>query len=430
MMFRNVSCAVLIAVIFCGCEQHSTDIVMVRPAGDSNVNVSIAEDFANLLDDQTSISVSLTDTGMADADALDALIAGEADIALVSNSMPYRSGISTVMSLYPIVLHISYFDGRDDTDGRTLFEGAKVFAGPPGSASRFMFESILTRMKLKESDVTYVPAPYFESPPDMLPDVAVLLIPISPAETFDQPGIPAERRSRIRIASMGSPVDIGAGSLIDSATLLNPHLEPFVIPVGTYGDLSPDPVLTLAVDMMLVARRDLDSAIVYDLVREVIRHRPALAAQRPGMFGHVSSHLDTSNATFVLHPGAVAYERRDEPSVYERYSGIAEVVVTAMVGLISAGFAGTRMYQYKRKNRIDVFYAKIMEIRNTVGEAGPEDERSAAVTELKELQTTAFQQLIDEKLAADESFRIFLTMSNEVIQEFTSESAGQCEPEF
>ena len=422
MMFRRIIFGVAVTILVAGCEGGATELRMVRPAGDSNVNVSIAEDFARVLGENSSVSISVTDEGLTDAEALDALVAGDADIALVSNNMPYREGVSTVLSMYPVVLHIVYFEGRDDTDGRTLIGGARVYAGDPGSGSRLLFESMMSRLRMTEKDFQYVPAPGPDTSRETFPEVFVLFMPMSPGETLDREEIPASVRSRMRIATMGSPNEVGSGGTVDSVTLLNPQMESFVIPVGTYGEIPNEPVLTTAVDVLLVARRDLDSAVVYDLIREVLRHRPALAAQRPGLFGHVSDHLDTSNSTFVLHSGAVAYERRDEPSVYERYSGIAEVVVTLFVGLVSAGFAGTRMYQYKRKNRIDVFYAKILEIRNSVNDDSDVAEYQEAISKMKELQNTAFQQLIDEKLAANESFRIFLTMSNEVIQEFSPDS--------
>ena len=44
-------------------------------------------------------------------------------------------------------------------------------------------------------------------------------------------------------------------------------------------------------------------------------------------------------------------------------------------------------------------------------------ERSRLANEMQALQETAFTKLMDEKLAADESFRIFITLSNDVLAE-------------
>jgi hypothetical protein len=121
----------------------------------------------------------------------------------------------------------------------------------------------------------------------------------------------------------------------------------------------------------------------------------------------------------------VAYAQRDEPSAYERFSGVAEVVVTLVIGLISAAFAIAKMIKVRRKNRIDVYYAKVMEIRRRSKNAATAEDRAAAVAELRNLQETAFAQLIDEKLSANESFRIFITMSNDLINELSAEQDEQ-----
>ena len=393
---------------FLGCEKNPTRLRMAIPT--LGVDQEIAEDFSELLGRESTISVALTGSPASDAAALDALIAGDADIALVSNNMPFRSGITTVMPLYPTVLHIGYREGRDTSSGVELLRGANVFAGAPGSASRLMFETVLSRLELTARDFSYMEIG------EQAPDVFVVFAPISPDRIDEFPGF--------RLLSLGSPHEIGQGSAVDATTLLNPQLEAFVIPVGTYGDATPEPVLTVAVDMLLVARADLDEAVVYDFVHELLRLRPALAALRPGLFRVVSDQVDSSNSTFILHKGLLAYTERDAPTVYERYSGIAEVAVTVLIALISAVFAGVRIFRMRRKNRIDVFYTDTMAIRESISGSTTPDERTAATQRLRELQTKAFEMLVDEKLAADESFRIFVSLANDVLHEL-SRDAGE-----
>ena len=180
--------------------------------------------------------------------------------------------------------------------------------------------------------------------------------------------------------------------------------------------------LRIGLDKMLLARRDLDRSVVYDLINELVRLRPALAASQPSLFKELNGDFDASRSTFVLHPGALAYLQRDAPSVYERYSGIAEVVVTIIVALASAAFAGVRIFKMRRKNRIDTFYSEAIRLRNSVAGDSDPTERQAAVDKLRELQNEAFSLLVDEKLAADESFRIFITLSNDVIDELAKPS--------
>ena len=194
---------------------------------------------------------------------------------------------------------------------------------------------------------------------------------------------------------MGAPADIGSGNLVDAAVLLAPNFRPFIIPQGTYGDLTAGPIVTLAIDKMLVTRPGLDAALVYDLIGELVRLQPALGANHPSLFQRLSGDFDTSRSIWVVHAGTQAYLHRDEPSVYERYSGIAEVGVTLFVALASASIAGVRLYRMRRKNRIDTFYARAIEIRKLAAAADDEPERKRLAGELLALQETAFSKLIE-----------------------------------
>jgi len=405
-LMRNIRSIFLCitAAIAAGCENRPIELLLVNPS--SPIDSEIAQDIVGLVGSDAEVSIHLTDLAQSDEAALDALISGAADIALVSNNMPYRSGVSTVIPLYPTVLHVGYFGDREFAFGTELFRGARVFAGPEGSASRMMFEKFTSRTGLAPADFAYV------QHVDDRPEVFVVFAPISPDRLAGF--------SDIRLVSMGSPEDIGTGASIDAATLLNPTLKPFVIPVGTYGDATPTPILTVAVDMMLVARSDLAASVVYDLVRELIRLRPALASQRPGLFQRLSDDVNPGNSTFVLHPGLVAYLDRNEPSVYERYSGVAEVSVTVIIALFSAIFAGVRIYHMRRKNRIDAFYTDVIAIRSGLDDSSTDNERTAATQKIRDLQNTAFKMLVDEKLSADESFRIFISLSNDALRDLST----------
>jgi len=407
MRIPHLTLLLILVVLTAGCEQNRTELRLARP--DSPTDSAIVEDIVGLLGTGSEVAIALSDTPQSESSALDDLIAGQADIAVVSNNMPYRPGISTVMSLYPTVLHIGQSGDRESKSGIELIRGAKIFAGPVGSASRLMFERYISRSDLSPADFTYV-----EFSGDDLPQVFVVFAPISPDRIAD---LLADYPT-MRLVSSGDPGDIGTGASIDALTLLNPQLRPFVIPVGTYGKATPTPILTIAVDMMLVARSDLSASVVYDLVRELSRLRPALASQRPGLFQRAAEEFNTRNSTFVLHPGLVAYLDRNEPTVYERYSGIAEVVVTVIVALFSAIFAGVRIYHMRRKNRIDAFYTEVIAIRSSLGESSSDDERARATQKIRELQNTAFEMLVDEKLSADESFRIFISLSNDALRDF------------
>ena len=391
----------IVILIVSGCDAPRHDLRLVTPA--APVDQEIAEEMASLLNGESSFQITMTETPMGGAKALDAIAAGDADIALVSNYIGFRDDMSTIMPLYPTVLHIAHQGGIDVQLGPEMFRDATVYAGEEGSASRRLFERITESMGLGLNDFEFV------TDSSTMPDVAVIFGPISPERFAGYPGYV--------LSTLGTPQDIGTGGIIDAAILRNPHFRSFVIPAGFYGPATPGPVVTVAVDKILVARSDLDETLVYDLVNDILRLRPALAGMRPGIFQQLSEDFDTSRSTFVVHPGSQAYLQRSEPNIYERYSGVAEVVVTLIIALMSAAFAGLRILKAMRKNRIDRFYVETIDIRNSCKGSTDLIELQQAVTRVKELQDEAFDLLVDEKLAANESFRIFVTLTHDVISQ-------------
>ena len=393
-------------VVLAGCADRGRTFRLLEPA--QPFDLEIAQELARVFEENSRHRIELVPVPAGAEPALDALEAGFADLALTSNSQPYRQGITTVMPLYPTVLHILYRRDREADNPVELLRGASVNAGPVGSASRQLLGELLQSLELREDEVR------FQDEPGKLADVHVLYLPIFPErmrsilEEFGAVGT-------YRFVSFGEPEDIGTGSVIDRAVLLNPRLSPFVVPVGTYGDIPEEPVVTVAVDKLLVSRPGLDDAAVYDLIGELRRLQPAFAARHPLLFRQLSEDFNASGSTFVLHPGAQAFTDRDVPTFYERYSGVAEVLVTLVIGLVSGTYAVIQIYNRRRKNRIDAFYTDVMAIRDSINERSSASEREAAIEKVKELQNKAFGMLISEKLAADESFRIFVTLSNDII---------------
>ena len=393
------------AILLTACDSRPTELKLVAPSSD--LDLEIAQNLAVLLNQGSDFRLDIPAEQRSGEEALDMLLSGDADIALVSNFLPYREGITTVMPMYPSVLHIAYRDNRDASSGYTLLNQARIYAGREGSASRMMLDRIVTRMHLPADAYSYVERSGNARSTDS--DIAVVFAPISPQRADEFIGY--------QLFSFGTPAEIGTGSIIDAAALLNPPLRPFIIPASTYGAANPGPIVTVAVDKVLVARNDLDASTVYDLINEIRRLRPALSATRPGLFDQLGDSFDVSRSTFVLHAGTQDFLQRAEPTIYECYSGVAEVAVTLLIALASAALAGFRILKMRRKNRIDRFYSAAIEIRDSISPASSGEARARAVEKIRELQNTAFDQLVDEKLSADESFRIFITLSNDVLRQ-------------
>jgi len=394
------------------CERPITEIELITPV--QPVDRAIAERIAELVDEDSNLRISLIPPPPGNQSALDALQAGYGDIAFVPNNKRYREDIATIIPLYPIILHIlSRKKGSTPDSLGELLSNARVYAGPPGSIPRLLGEQVVAKLDLSNGEVIFVDDAAAEA------DVMLLYAPIDRERMLSDPNLKG-----VTLFSFGDPDDIGRGSAIDRAVLLNPRLKPFIIPVGTYGDLTPEPVVTLAVDNLLVARDDFEDTKAYDLFAEILRLRPALFGERPELFQPLDENVARSNWTFTLHSGAIAFLQRDEPTFIERYSGVAEVLITVLIGAISGVFAVIKILSMRRKNRIDKLYTKVIAIRDSIGPASGRNERQEAIASLRALQDDGFKMIVDEKLVADESFRIFIGLTNDSIDRLVNRSRG------
>jgi len=92
-----------------------------------------------------------------------------------------------------------------------------------------------------------------------------------------------------------------------------------------------------------------------------------------------------------------------------------------MLSIVIAIFSGivslTKWQAQKKKDKIDEFYEDLMNIKNTIPKI---KEVSSAVEKIRRIhaaQNKAFEMLIAEKLVANDSFRIYMELSKETINE-------------
>jgi hypothetical protein len=398
---------ILIAIFMVNVEPPTQTLRLVRPT--LGLDLRIAEKLEALIDDHDRFDIVIVDPPEPGMSPVEAVAAGHADLAFAANIETYREDVNVVLPLYPRVLHVVTTVDPVPDDLQDLFYGRSIFAGPANSLSYRVVQDITGDMRLSPEDFSLVEDPV------SLADVVVLFVPI------DRQSIVSDRRIEYTgMFSFGDVDDIGTGSNLDRAVLLNPRLKPFVIPTGTYNELTPEPIVTVAVDNLLIANSELEETVVYDLFAEVVRVRTALFSERPELFQPLDKSIIDGNFAFSIHAGAMDYLLQDEPTFIERYSGVAEVLVTVLVAAVSGGWALVNIYRIRRKNRIDEFYKEVIRIRDSLPMSASNSERDAAVEAILELQNQAFELLVAEQLAADESFRIFIELTNNSIDRISS----------
>jgi len=127
--------------------------------------------------------------------------------------------------------------------------------------------------------------------------------------------------------------------------------------------------------------------------------------------------LDTTELMFPLHAGTRRYLDRDKPGFIERYVEVLALIFTVVITLLSGAFVLYRHRSQVRKDRVDVYYSQLLEIRRGM-------ERTNAHTALRshrqrvlDVQQDVLNLLIDERVAADTSLMAFLSLSNQIINE-------------
>jgi TRAP-type uncharacterized transport system substrate-binding protein len=407
---RALSVVLVSSLTIVGCSESPVTLRIV--SGPPAANQEVALLLASASDAvQTPVRLTAGASVAGAEEALAALDAGTADLAIVENSSSFRdSMVRTVAPLYPSVLHIGVRPEKRGQPLRDVFDGATVFAGDEQSAARQLLSRMASMYSWSGVEFSYVDAL------DSGPDVVFVFAPISPSAAPILDGY--------ELLSLGRVEDVGRSSLADGVSLVAPFLRPFVIPEGTYGRLSPTAVATVAIDTLLVTRADIPRVVIYDLAQAIQMMGPLLFAQRPDLAIDELEQFDISHLTFPVHAGALAFRARNDPGFLERASGIFEVVVTVVAALGTAAVALLRTWRGRKKSRIDKFYAEALAIRAKFSSDLTAQQRSECVTQLRALRDHAFSLLINEKLSADESFQILQVLIHNVILEFETPSGS------
>ncbi len=400
-----------------GCAESPATLRIVSGPPEANQDVA-----ALLVDASSAVDAPVRLIGGARVASSEAALAaledGTADVAIVENYASIRhASVRTVAPLYPSVLHIGV---RPEQRGRRLREvlaGATVYAGVEDAPARRLLDRMASMYAWSDVQFSYVDSLERD------PDVVFGFSPISPSD--------APQLAGYELLSLGRAEDVGHGSPADGLSLVAPYLRSFVIPEATYGSLTPTAIATVAGDRLLVTRADTPRVVIFDLLQTIQMAGPLLVAQRPDLGVEELESFDIGHLTFPLHPGAQAFRARNEPGFVERAAGLIDAVLAAVAALGTGLFAALQYWRSRKKTRIDAFYAEALAIRAKLSPELTPEQRSLLAAQLRALRDRAFSLLMDEKLAADDSFRILQSLASDVIHELETlgrVDAGRADP--
>jgi TRAP-type uncharacterized transport system substrate-binding protein len=404
----------LVSLFFAfGCrEKHRTYKVLGNIEDPQN---EIAELISAIVNRNLKDSIAVK-RGIGSLANLDSLEAGNADFGIVDNYSRFSDKVTSIIPLYPQVLHVLVRKDMNPTSLRSLFNSGKVFPGIEGSGTKRFVNQLTLDLGINSSEVQFIDVDHFFDADVIFAFTDLLTL----AELRDL-------KDQYKLFSLGEVGELGQGTPADAICTRHPQFEPFVISRDLYGSLTDKTVLTVKVDAVLVCRANLERSFIYEVINVLHENKQDLKDVNPLLF-NVSADFDPSRLNFMLHPGAKDFLERYQPNFFEKNADLLSVIFSVTVALISSMYTIAKWRTAKKKNEIDKYYKALMRIRNELHTLTSKEHCKRIERELIVVQERAMDLLLDEKLFADESFSIFLNLSNIIMDEIRQRSLAESSP--
>jgi TRAP transporter TAXI family solute receptor len=327
---------------------------------------------------------------------------GHAEFALVQSDTLPNVRARLVASLYEEHLHLLVAT-RLAGEIVTIHDlrGRRVSLGGSGSGTRQVARRVLDHFEVElGEDLAVSPSELAAAFRRGEVDVAFVLTAI-PSQIIEA----LTRDDSVRFLTLGDAQEIGNEA--DALALVHPSLHAATIPHSTYGRLPERPVLTVGVTAQLVAASGVEEALVRQVTAALFEHRSRVRIGEEGLAvaQRIRERYSPGSSTIPYHAGAVAFYTRRNPPFIVEYAETMSLFLTVLVGVYSAYIALREWTRRRRKNRIDAYYVEATGHFDDVHTASTESlfQRRDALVELRR---TAFRDLVDERLDANESFTI------------------------
>ena len=327
------------------------------------------------------------------------------------NNIDFRN-IRSVLPLYPEIFFLLYKPELNSESLYDLLKGKKVAMGPRDSGTTMLARTLFKELGI---DSTIYQPVYLDLDNLMLSDSVDICCLVT---GFDNYRIRHSLEYGGKIFNFGDYKNAGAGSVADGFCLKYPLAKPYILPNRIYNTYPEHPILTVAIDAVLLTHADVDNQIVYDVIRTILENKQTLVVDFSNkILSQMTEKFDPLRLRFPLHAGARQYLERNRPSFWERYAELMGFVFSLLVAIVGGATTFAKWNRQHKKNRIDKYYEKVIELQKQVGSFQTLEKCEQSINNLRNLRETAFKQLIDEKLNADDSFRIFITFVNDTQNE-------------
>ena len=395
---------ILLAVLIASCNPTLTKFSFIY--NNEGPNQEIAKRMERLLEETYYNTDVVLIEGEGTNQNLDSLMTGAVDFALVENYINYTEGVNSVFSVYSEILHIFYLAPERIDSFDELIYDKPIYIGREESPT---YNLTMDLFNFFDLDTNRINVTYQMVQADVVVELTNLL-------SDDM----LEQYDGYRLFSFDPTDDIGNASTVEGLALKYPRLTPFIIPKDSYKGFSSEPVVTLSVDLVVMVRSSLGEVPVNDFTRTMLRNRQIFTAIDPLLYNGMKEDFDQDKLNIPLHEGARSFLARDEPSFIERYAELGGVILSLIIATWSGLVSLAKWQAQKKKDRIDEFYEDLITIKNHIPLLKKPNEALERIKHVKASQNKAFELLISEELVANESFRIYMELSKETLNDLRS----------
>lgn len=149
-----------------------------------------------------------------------------------------------------------------------------------------------------------------------------------------------------------------------------PGLGAFTVPAKSLvNGLPEEDVETASVNVLLVARKDVDRAVVSTVLQNLFSIRPLLARENPIAWDMKGPTDDSTFAKLPNHRGALDYYNREQQTFMDQYGDWIWLGLFAAGGVSSAGAWLTQTLSRRRKQLVENILDRLIEILGEAREA-------------------------------------------------------------
>ncbi|MCG6876235.1 MAG: TAXI family TRAP transporter solute-binding subunit [Betaproteobacteria bacterium] len=360
-------------------------------------------------------TIEVRESGGAEANNR-ALAEGTADLALVQSDTVLTPSGRAVAGLFPEVLHVV---AQRDAGIRTPADllGKRIALMPAGSGTNAAFLRVMDHYGFATTDLTTVELPAQDAEQALLSNrVDAMVRVIALGNRGMRELLKHEDLTLVRIDQAAA------------IQLFAPAMERTLIPRGALSGrpaVPPEDIEALGVRAILVARENVDDAVIEALTRLLFDSRNELLA------------LDEKTALMIdgaalrrfgmpLHDGAEVYYDRDEPAFLVQYAEAIALGLSVAALVLSGAWQANRWLAARRKNRGDEYNQQLLDCVESLRAARSPEEVARIESELLVIFRAVVDDLDNDRFQSESlpSFTMIWDLAKDLIARRRAEFAA------